>query len=127
MERDIFLSAATPTNFFYKYTRELRKDGALVKTKTWEETIPGIFVTMLSPIAQYRHRTSGVLHTTPSFITDSIFSRTLMSWSGSRETPTRSGKLAGLDRSDFLRVPQQIGGAGGSRPRIACMGVTFHT
>jgi predicted acyl esterase len=27
-------------NFFYKYTRELRKDGALVKTKTWEETIP---------------------------------------------------------------------------------------
>jgi uncharacterized protein len=27
-------------NFFYKYTRELRKDGALIKTKTWEETIP---------------------------------------------------------------------------------------
>ena len=27
-------------NFFYKYTRELRKDGTLIKTKTWEETIP---------------------------------------------------------------------------------------
>ena len=27
-------------NFFYKYTRELRKDGALIKTKTWEQTIP---------------------------------------------------------------------------------------
>ena len=27
-------------NFFYKYTRELRKDGQLIKTKTWEETIP---------------------------------------------------------------------------------------
>ena len=30
-------------NFFYKYTRELRKDGTLVKTKTWEETIPRDF------------------------------------------------------------------------------------
>jgi hypothetical protein len=28
------------TNFFYKYTRELRKDGRLIKTKTWEKTIP---------------------------------------------------------------------------------------
>lgn len=27
-------------NFFYKYTRELKKDGTLVKGKTWEETIP---------------------------------------------------------------------------------------
>jgi hypothetical protein len=27
-------------NFFYKYTRELRKDGALIKGKTWEKTIP---------------------------------------------------------------------------------------
>jgi uncharacterized protein len=27
-------------NFYYKYTRELLKDGALLKTKTWEETIP---------------------------------------------------------------------------------------
>jgi hypothetical protein len=27
-------------NFFYKYTRELRKDGTLIKTKTWEKTIP---------------------------------------------------------------------------------------
>jgi uncharacterized protein len=27
-------------NFFYKYTRELRKDGNVVKTKTWEETVP---------------------------------------------------------------------------------------
>jgi len=30
-------------NFFYKYTRELRKDGTLLKTKTWEETIPRDF------------------------------------------------------------------------------------
>lgn len=30
-------------NFFYKYTRELRKDGALIKTKTWQETIPRDF------------------------------------------------------------------------------------
>jgi len=29
-----------PKNFFYKYTRELRKDGNLLKTKTWEERIP---------------------------------------------------------------------------------------
>jgi len=27
-------------NYFYKYTRELRKDGSLIKTKTWEEMIP---------------------------------------------------------------------------------------
>ena len=27
-------------NFFYKYTRELRRDGNLIKTKTWEKTIP---------------------------------------------------------------------------------------
>jgi uncharacterized protein len=27
-------------NFFYKYTRELRKDGNLIKTKTWEKTTP---------------------------------------------------------------------------------------
>jgi uncharacterized protein len=27
-------------NYFYKYTRELRKDGSLIKMKTWEETIP---------------------------------------------------------------------------------------
>ncbi len=27
-------------NFFYKYTRELREDGNLIKSKTWEETIP---------------------------------------------------------------------------------------
>jgi uncharacterized protein len=27
-------------NFYYKYTRELLKDGQLVKHKTWEETIP---------------------------------------------------------------------------------------
>jgi uncharacterized protein len=30
-------------NFFYKYTRELRKDGALIRTKTWEETVPRDF------------------------------------------------------------------------------------
>jgi uncharacterized protein len=27
-------------NFYYKYTRELLKDGRMVKTKTWQETIP---------------------------------------------------------------------------------------
>ncbi|MBZ5596911.1 MAG: CocE/NonD family hydrolase [Acidobacteriia bacterium] len=27
-------------NFYYKYTRELLKDGKLLKTKTWQETIP---------------------------------------------------------------------------------------
>ena len=27
-------------NFLYKYTRELRKDGVVMKTRTWEETIP---------------------------------------------------------------------------------------
>jgi len=27
-------------NFFYKYTREVLKDGTVVKQKTWEETIP---------------------------------------------------------------------------------------
>jgi hypothetical protein len=27
-------------NFYYKYTRELLKDGQLIKTKTWQETIP---------------------------------------------------------------------------------------
>jgi predicted acyl esterase len=27
-------------NFYYTYTRELLKDGALLKTKTWKETIP---------------------------------------------------------------------------------------
>jgi predicted acyl esterase len=30
-------------NIFYQYTRELRKDGVLIKTKTWEETIPRNF------------------------------------------------------------------------------------
>ena len=28
------------SNFFYKYTRELLKDGKMVKQKTWQETIP---------------------------------------------------------------------------------------
>jgi hypothetical protein len=27
-------------NFYYKYTRELLKDGQMVKQKTWEETVP---------------------------------------------------------------------------------------
>ena len=27
-------------NFYYKYTRELMKDGQMVKQKTWQETIP---------------------------------------------------------------------------------------
>jgi hypothetical protein len=27
-------------NFYYKYTRELLKDGKLIKTKTWQEAVP---------------------------------------------------------------------------------------
>jgi hypothetical protein len=27
-------------NFYYKYTRELLKDGQMVRSKTWEETVP---------------------------------------------------------------------------------------
>jgi hypothetical protein len=27
-------------NFYYKYTRELLKDGTIIKSKTWQETIP---------------------------------------------------------------------------------------
>jgi len=27
-------------NFFYKYTRELLRDGQMLKQKTWEETMP---------------------------------------------------------------------------------------
>jgi predicted acyl esterase len=27
-------------NFYYKYTRELLRDGQMIKTKTWQETIP---------------------------------------------------------------------------------------
>jgi len=27
-------------NFNYKYTRELLKDGQMIKSKTWQETIP---------------------------------------------------------------------------------------
>jgi uncharacterized protein len=35
------LSVATDQkNFYYKYTRELLKDGAMLRTKTWQETIP---------------------------------------------------------------------------------------
>ena len=35
------LSVTTDAKYFYyKYTRELVKDGAMLKTKTWEETIP---------------------------------------------------------------------------------------
>ena len=30
-------------NFYYKYTRELMKDGVPLKTKKWEETIPRDF------------------------------------------------------------------------------------
>jgi hypothetical protein len=26
--------------FYYKYTRELMRDGALIKSKSWQETIP---------------------------------------------------------------------------------------
>jgi hypothetical protein len=32
--------ASDEKNFFYKYTRELLKDGQMLKQKTWEETIP---------------------------------------------------------------------------------------
>jgi predicted acyl esterase len=28
------------TNFYYKYTREVLKDGKMIKTKTWQETVP---------------------------------------------------------------------------------------
>ncbi len=35
------LSVTTdPKNFYYRYTRELLKDGQMVKQKTWQETIP---------------------------------------------------------------------------------------
>jgi hypothetical protein len=35
------LSVTTDVNnFHYKYTRELIKDGQMLKSKTWEETIP---------------------------------------------------------------------------------------
>jgi hypothetical protein len=27
-------------NYYYKYTRELLKDGTMIKKKTWQETIP---------------------------------------------------------------------------------------
>ena len=27
-------------NFYYKYTREVLKGGQMIKTKTWQETIP---------------------------------------------------------------------------------------
>jgi hypothetical protein len=38
--RGHLLVTTDQTNFHYKYTRELLKDGVMLKTKTWEETIP---------------------------------------------------------------------------------------
>jgi hypothetical protein len=37
--RGHLLVTTNAKNFYYKYTRELLKDGAMVKTKTWQETI----------------------------------------------------------------------------------------
>jgi hypothetical protein len=37
--RGHLLVTSDQKNFYYKYTRELLKDGAMVKTKTWQETI----------------------------------------------------------------------------------------
>jgi len=33
-------SASDARNFYYKYTRQLLKNGQLLKEKTWQETIP---------------------------------------------------------------------------------------
>jgi predicted acyl esterase len=38
--RGHLLVTSNQQNFFYKYTRELLKDGQVVKQKTWQETIP---------------------------------------------------------------------------------------
>jgi len=38
--RGHLLITTDQTNFYYKYTRELLKDGQMSKTKTWQETIP---------------------------------------------------------------------------------------
>ena len=38
--RGHLLVSTDQENFYYSYTRELLKDGLMVKTKTWKETIP---------------------------------------------------------------------------------------
>jgi uncharacterized protein len=38
--RGHLLVTTDQTNFYYKYTRELLKDGQMLKSKTWQETIP---------------------------------------------------------------------------------------
>jgi len=38
--RGHLLVTADQKNFYYKYTRELLKNGQLIKSKTWQETIP---------------------------------------------------------------------------------------
>jgi hypothetical protein len=38
--RGHLLVTTDQTNFYYKYTRELLKDGQMIKSKTWQETIP---------------------------------------------------------------------------------------
>ena len=38
--RGHLLVSTDQKNFYYKYTRELLKDGTMIKTKTWQETIP---------------------------------------------------------------------------------------
>jgi uncharacterized protein len=38
--RGHLLVTSDEKNFFYKYTRELLKDGTMLKQKTWQETIP---------------------------------------------------------------------------------------
>jgi len=38
--RGHLLVTTDQNNFYYKYTRELLKDGAMIRTRTWQETIP---------------------------------------------------------------------------------------
>ena len=40
MWRGHLLVTTDQKNFYYKYTRELLKDGQMIKSKTWQETIP---------------------------------------------------------------------------------------
>jgi glutamyl/glutaminyl-tRNA synthetase len=37
--RGHLLVTADQKNFYYKYTRELLKDGVMFKSKTWQETV----------------------------------------------------------------------------------------
>ena len=38
--RGYLLVATDQKNLYYKYTRELLKDGEIYRSKTWQETIP---------------------------------------------------------------------------------------